>query len=173
MATPGVAPRVYSANSESTRRSSGETCTSCAAAPARGIAKEERRVATSAKVVTRIGQRSGCATGGTWVRCRSASSMLIEAARRKNNPDEGAIMTDPGSFTAEHRSWQWELVLQYEDGSLPATAWNESTLGVVASWYAKHLSEEQARARYEQYYHRNHHRLTHRREGAAVATDSI
>ena len=33
-------------------------------------------------------------------------------------------MSDPTSFTAEHRSWQWELVLQYEDGSLPATQWS-------------------------------------------------
>ena len=37
-------------------------------------------------------------------------------------------MSDPTSFTAEHRSWQWELVLQYEDGSLPASSWNEPTL---------------------------------------------
>jgi hypothetical protein len=77
------------------------------------------------------------------------------------------------SYTAEHRSWQWELVMQYEDGSLPASVWNESTLSAVASWYAKTLSKEQAKARYEQYYHRNHHRLTHRREGATVATDAI
>jgi hypothetical protein len=82
-------------------------------------------------------------------------------------------MTDPGSFTAEHRSWQWELVLQYEDGSLPAAAWNEGTLATVATWYAKHLSREQATARYEQYFHRNRHRLTNRREGAAVATSAI
>ena len=43
-------------------------------------------------------------------------------------------MSDPNTFTAEHRSWQWELVLQYEDGSLPASAWNESTLAVIAGW---------------------------------------
>jgi hypothetical protein len=86
---------------------------------------------------------------------------------------EDTTMTDPATFTQEHRSWEWELVLQYEDGSLPASAWNESTLSTVASWYAKHLTPEQAKARYEQYYHRNHHRLTHRREGAAVATSSI
>jgi len=42
-------------------------------------------------------------------------------------------MDNRDTFTAEHRSWQWELVLQYEDGSLPATSWNESTLGVIAS----------------------------------------
>ena len=67
-------------------------------------------------------------------------------------------MIDPTTFTAEHRSWQWELVLRYEDGSLPAAEWNPSTLGVVASWYAKHLTREQATTRYEQYFHRNRHR---------------
>ena len=82
-------------------------------------------------------------------------------------------MSDPATFTAEHRSWQWELVLQYEDGSLPATAWNETTLAIVAGWYAKNLPADQAKARYEQYYHRTHHRLTHRRDGASVATAAI
>jgi len=82
-------------------------------------------------------------------------------------------MADLNTFTAEHRSWQWELVLRYEDGSLPAAEWNESTLGVVAGWYAKNLPRDQAKARYEQYYHRNRHRLTHRRDGASVATASI
>ena len=82
-------------------------------------------------------------------------------------------MSDPTSFTAEHRSWEWELVMQYEDGSLPATAWNESTLGVVATWYAKNLAREQATSRYEQYYLRNRHRLMHRLGSASVATSSI
>jgi hypothetical protein len=82
-------------------------------------------------------------------------------------------MTDPRTFTSEQRSWQWELVLQYEDGSLPAAAWNESTLAAVASWYAKNLPSEQATARYEQNFHRNRHRLTHRLGGASVATDAI
>ena len=82
-------------------------------------------------------------------------------------------MTDPTTFTAEHRSWQWELVLRYEDGSLPAGEWNVETLTMIAEWYAKNLPREQATSRYEQYYHRNHHRLTNRREGAAVATDAI
>ncbi|HUQ81175.1 MAG TPA: hypothetical protein VM076_08560 [Gemmatimonadaceae bacterium] len=82
-------------------------------------------------------------------------------------------MTDSNTFTAEHRSWQWELVLRYEDGSLPATDWNPTTLGTIATWYAKNLPRDQAKARYEQYYHRNHHRLTHRRDGASVATASI
>jgi hypothetical protein len=82
-------------------------------------------------------------------------------------------MTDPNTFTAEHRSWQWELVLRYEDGSLPASEWNEETLAVIAGWYAKNITPEQATARYEQHYHRNHHRLTNRRDGASVATAAI
>jgi hypothetical protein len=79
----------------------------------------------------------------------------------------------PDTFTAEHRSWEWELMLQYEDGSLPASAWNESTLAVVASWYAKNLPREQATARYEQHFHRNRHRLTNRLGGASVAMSAI
>jgi len=67
-------------------------------------------------------------------------------------------MSDPNTFTAEHRSWQWELVLQYEDGSLPASSWNESTLGVIAGWYAASVPADQAKTRYEQHYHRNHRR---------------
>jgi hypothetical protein len=82
-------------------------------------------------------------------------------------------MTDPRTFTAEHRSWQWEQVLQYEDGSLPAAEWNESTLAVVATWYAKNLPREQATARYEQYFHKNRHRLMNRLGGASVATSAI
>jgi hypothetical protein len=82
-------------------------------------------------------------------------------------------MTDPTSFTAEHRSWQRELVLQYEDGSLPATDWNPTTLSIVAAWYAKNLPVEQAKTRYEQHYHRNHRRLTNRLGGATVATAAI
>ncbi len=82
-------------------------------------------------------------------------------------------MTDPATFTAEYRSWQWELVLRFEDGSLPAAEWNESTLRTVASWYAKNLPREKAIARYEEHYHKNRRRLTHRREGASVDTGAI
>ena len=82
-------------------------------------------------------------------------------------------MSEPTTFTQEFRSWEWELVLQYEDGSLPAAAWNAGTLTTIATWYAKNLTPEQAKARYEQSYQRNHHRLSHRRDGATVATDAI
>jgi hypothetical protein len=82
-------------------------------------------------------------------------------------------MTDPGTFTAEQRAWDWELVLQYEDGSIPPVAWNEGTLTIIARWYAKNLPKDQATARYEQYYHRNHQRLTNRLGAATVATSAI
>jgi len=82
-------------------------------------------------------------------------------------------VTDPMTLTAEFRSSEWELVLKYEDGSLPATQWTVETLTVVAGWYAKNLSREAATARYREYYERNHRRLTNRREGATVATEAI
>ena len=82
-------------------------------------------------------------------------------------------MSDPTTFTAEFRSWQWELVMRYEDGSLPATEWNPTTLGTIATWYAKNLAPDQAKSRYEQYFQRNRHRLTHRREGASVDMNAI
>jgi hypothetical protein len=87
--------------------------------------------------------------------------------------NEEMKMTDPSTFTAEHRAWEWELVLQYEDGTLPASKWSPETLTIIASWYAKNLSAEQATTRYEQHFHKNRHRLTHRRDNAAVATESI
>ena len=64
-------------------------------------------------------------------------------------------MTDPNTFTSEHRSWQWELVMQFEDGSLPSSEWNEPMLTAVAQWYAKNLPREQAIARYTKSYERN------------------
>jgi hypothetical protein len=82
-------------------------------------------------------------------------------------------MRDNETFTAEHRSWQWELVLQYEDGSLAPTEWNEPTLTIIASWYAKNVPGDQAKTRYEQHFHRNRRRLTHRLEGAVVDTRAI
>ena len=82
-------------------------------------------------------------------------------------------MTDPRTFTAEHKSWQWELVLRYEDGSLPAAEWNETTLGTVAMWYAKNLTREQATKRYTENFHRNRRRLTHRLGEAQTATGAI
>jgi len=56
-------------------------------------------------------------------------------------------MSESTTFTQEFRSWEWELVLKYEDGSLPATAWNAGTLTTIATWYAKNLTREQATTR--------------------------
>ena len=82
-------------------------------------------------------------------------------------------MTDPSTFTAEHRAWEWELVLAYESGDLPATKWNPETLGIIANWYADNLTAEQAKTRYEQHFQKTRHRLTHRRDNATVATEAI
>jgi hypothetical protein len=79
----------------------------------------------------------------------------------------------PQTFTAEHRSWEWELVLQYEDGSLPASAWHEATLQVVAGWYAKTLTPELARKRYAENYQRNRRRLSNRLGSGNVNTESL
>lgn len=79
----------------------------------------------------------------------------------------------PQTFTAEHRAWEWELVLQFEDGSLPATAWNEATLQVVSGWYAKTLTADQARARYAKSYERNRRRLSNRLGDSNVNTAAI
>ncbi len=65
------------------------------------------------------------------------------------------------------------MVLKYEDGSLPATAWNVSTLGVVASWYARNVDREQAKFRYERHFHRNRQRLTHRLGETLVPADTM
>ena len=82
-------------------------------------------------------------------------------------------MTDPRTFTAEHRSWQWELVMQYEDGSLPSSEWNEAMLSAVAQWYAKNLPRDQAATRYKQAYERNRRRLSNRLDRTAVATGAL
>ncbi len=82
-------------------------------------------------------------------------------------------MSDQGSFTAEHRSSEWELVLKFEDLSLPASEWNETTLAMVAGWYAKNLPSDQAEARYEKSYHRNRRRLSNRLDPASVDTAAI
>ncbi len=82
-------------------------------------------------------------------------------------------MSNPDTHTAEHRSWQWDLVLQYEEGSLPAKSWNEATLAVVAAWYANNQPAAQASERYATYYHRNRKRLLNRLDGASVDQAAI
>lgn len=63
--------------------------------------------------------------------------------------------------------------MQYEDGSLPSSEWNEAMLSAVAQWYAKNLPREQAIARYTQSYERNRRRLSNRLGAATVATDAL
>jgi hypothetical protein len=82
-------------------------------------------------------------------------------------------MTDPRTFTADKSPGSGSSCSGTRTGSLPAAEWNESTLRAIATWYAKNLSPAQATDRYTQNYHKNRHRLTHRREGATVHTDAI
>lgn len=63
--------------------------------------------------------------------------------------------------------------MQYEDGSLPSSEWNEAMLSAVAQWYAKNLPREQAIARYKQSYERNRRRLSNRLDSASVATGAL
>lgn len=80
---------------------------------------------------------------------------------------------DPNTLTAEHRSFQWELMLMFEDGSLPAAQFTEATLGVVAGWYAANLSPADATSRFTTHYQRNRQRLSNRLGTAAVDTASL
>jgi hypothetical protein len=63
--------------------------------------------------------------------------------------------------------------MQYEEGSIPAKAWNEATLAVVAGWYAKNQPRAQAQERYAKYYHRNHRRLMTRLDSASIDQAAI
>lgn len=56
----------------------------------------------------------------------------------------------------------WEFVLSFEDGSLPASAWNERALAVVAIWYLSLLSPSDAMARLELGLRRNRVRYADR-----------
>jgi len=56
----------------------------------------------------------------------------------------------------------WEFVLSFEDGSLPASAWNERALAVVAIWYLSLLAPAEAMARLEAGIRRNQLRLAPR-----------
>lgn len=53
----------------------------------------------------------------------------------------------------------WELVVSFEDGSLPIAEWNEQTLAVVAIWYLFLLPPAQASARLQLGLERNRFRL--------------
>ena len=63
----------------------------------------------------------------------------------------------------------WEFVLCFEDGSLPATAWNERTIAVVAVWYLAMHSVEEAVSRLEAAVARNRRRFQRRADGASSA----
>ena len=56
----------------------------------------------------------------------------------------------------------WEFVLSFEDGSLPADAWNEQTVATVAVWYLSMLPVEEAATRLESAILRNRRRFRRR-----------
>ena len=60
----------------------------------------------------------------------------------------------------------WEFVLSFEDGSLPAAAWNERTIAAVAVWYLSMLPVEEAVARLQAAVQRNRRRLRRRADGS-------
>jgi hypothetical protein len=63
----------------------------------------------------------------------------------------------------------WEFVLSFEDGSLPAPAWNERTIAVVAVWYLSMHPVKDAVARLESAIARHRRRFQRRAEGASSA----
>jgi hypothetical protein len=81
-------------------------------------------------------------------------------------------MSESTTFTQEFRSWEWELVLKYEDGSLPRRLERrhaDDDRHVVREEPDARAGDDALRAALP----RNRHRLMHRLSEAAVATDSI
>ena len=66
----------------------------------------------------------------------------------------------------------WEFVLAFEDGSLPAEAWNDRALAVVAIWYMFLLPPGDAMERVETGLRRNQFRLRER-SGALDDIDAL
>jgi hypothetical protein len=64
----------------------------------------------------------------------------------------------------------WEFVLAFEDGSLPASAWNDRALAVIAIWYLYLLPPSDAVERLELGLRRNRLRYAER---AGVLGDGV
>jgi hypothetical protein len=67
----------------------------------------------------------------------------------------------------------WEFVLSFEDGSLPAEAWNGRTVAAVAVWYMAMLPVDEAVARLEVSIQRNRHRFRRRTDSAHQAASDM
>jgi hypothetical protein len=67
----------------------------------------------------------------------------------------------------------WEFVLSFEDGSMPAAAWNERALAVVAIWYMFLLPPGDAMKRLELGLRRNQVRFSHRTSMSGDGVDSV
>jgi hypothetical protein len=98
-------------------------------------------------------------------------SIVWQRPQQRDNT-EGDTMSDlnaefPSSFEL------WEFVLSFEDGSMPASAWNERTLAVIAIWYLFQLPPGEAMARLELGLRRNQLRFSHRPGFLGIGTDSI
>src|SRR5215213_6780542 len=66
----------------------------------------------------------------------------------------------------------WEFVLSFEDGSMPASAFNERALAVIAIWYMFLLPPGDAMKRLELGLRRNQVRFKHRPGMLGDAIDS-
>ena len=67
----------------------------------------------------------------------------------------------------------WEFVLSFEDGSMPASAWNERALAVVAIWYLFLLPPGDAMKRLELGLRRNQLRFSHQHGALGDGVDSV
>ena len=67
----------------------------------------------------------------------------------------------------------WEFVLSFEDGSMPASVWNERALAVVAIWYLVLLPPSDAIQRLELGLRRNQLRFSHRLGATGDGLDPV
>ena len=98
----------------------------------------------------------------------------VYAALRARQPQLATVndMTDtasvfPSSFEL------WEFVLAFEDGTLPADAWDDRALAIVAIWYLYLLPPADALARVEAGLHRNRLRFRTHPSALGAGLDSL
>jgi hypothetical protein len=95
-----------------------------------------------------------------------------ELAASPTNETKGDTMSDlnaefPSTFEL------WEFVLSFEDGSMPASSWNEHALAVIAVWYLFLLPPGDAMKRLELGLRRNQLRFSHRHGALGDGVDSV
>lgn len=67
----------------------------------------------------------------------------------------------------------WEFVLAFEDGSLPADAWDDRSLAIVAIWYVFLLPPADAIARVEAGLQKNRLRFRNHPNALGAGADSL